>query len=91
MRMDKVVFGFCFGICVGGLVWPSEGFSAFMRRGQHYPTVAELEAQLPLRPGQPLAKEVQNPRTGQIFAVVYLHGTELGGGEYDARLKLVGQ
>lgn len=67
---------------------------ALMRFGHAasgFPSVQDIESQLPLHPGQPLPKQVMNSRTGEIFNVVFLHGNYLGNGRYNAELQLVGR
>jgi hypothetical protein len=75
--------------CLLGLALGIIGCLSFGVASEGFPSVSELQQQLPLQPGQPLPKQVMNLKTGQIFNVIYLRGRYLGNGRYDAELQLV--
>jgi hypothetical protein len=52
-----------------------------------FPSVADLQAQLHIIPGLPLAREVQGPN-GEVFRVYVLSGRSRGNGIYDVTVKL---
>jgi hypothetical protein len=80
--MSKRLLAFAFGLILG-----IGGLSLSFAAGS-FPSVEDLQEQLPLLPGSPLPKQVMNSRTGQIFNVFYVRGHYLGNGLYEAELRL---
>lgn len=84
--MKQAILAFGLGLT---LAWAFMSFGH--ATGSSFPSVQDIESQLPLRPGQPLPKQVMNSRTGEIFNVIFLRGSYIGNGRYDAQLQLVGR
>lgn len=52
-----------------------------------YPTIAQVESELKMHPGQMFPKLVQGP-DGTIYKAIYIRGKARLGGFYDATIKL---